>query len=268
MIWSDFLSYPVLLSALFGLLFGSFLNVCIYRIPRDLSVIAPRSFCPECGATIVWYDNLPVLSYVLLRGRCRRCRHPIGIRYPLVEIVTSLLVAITVAKYGWTPAALKWTLFQAIMIALFGTDLEERILPDELTLGGAICGLALSFWIRVPGELGPLLWPSVSPPWSSFFSALLGACVIAIPMFLLGLAYRRFRHREGIGLGDLKLLLLLGSFLGVEHGVEALLIASIAGSIVGLLFILITRKDASNYWLPFGSFLCAAASILPLISKQ
>lgn len=254
-------------AAVFGLLLGSFLNVCIYRIPRDLSVVAPRSFCPECGEGIAWYDNIPLVSYLGLWGRCRYCRHSIGARYPLVEASTAALFALTAARYGWSLATVKWGLFEAIMVVLFWTDLEERILPDELTLGGAIAGLALAFFVRVPGELGPWLAGSIPPVWWSVFNAVAGACVLTLPIWILAWAYSKVRRREGIGLGDLKLLLLVGVFLGIENGIVALLIGSIAGSLVGLLYVLVTRKDASTYWLPFGTFLCAGGAVLPLVSR-
>ena len=154
------------------------------------------------------------------------------------------------------------------MIVLFWTDLEERILPDELTLGGTAAGLVLSFFVSVPGEFVAWLWPSLPPVWCSFFSAFLAACVLSVPMFLVGWGYAKVRGREGIGLGDLKLMLLLGAFLGVSDGVAALLIGSVAGSIIGLAYILIARKDASTYWLPFGSFLCLGGAVLPLVSKS
>jgi len=265
---TDLHAFLIAAAAVLGLLVGSFLNVCIYRIPRDLSVVIPRSFCPECGAGIIWYDNVPVLSYLVLGGRCRGCGCSIGLRYPIAEITTAVLFAITVAKYGWTLAAAKWAIFESIMIVLFWTDLEERILPDELTLGGTVAGLALSFFVSVPGEFVPWLWPSLPPIWCSFFNALLAACILSVPMFLVGWTYAKIRGREGIGLGDLKLMLLLGAFLGVRDGVAALLIGSIAGSIIGLAYILIARKDASTYWLPFGSFLCLGGAVLPLVGKS
>ena len=264
------LETPTILIAaagVFGLLLGSFLNVCVYRIPRDLSVVAPRSFCPECGEGVAWYDNIPLVSYVCLWGRCRHCRHPIGLRYPLVEATTAGLFALTVARYGWSLTALKWALFEALMVVLFWTDLEERILPDELTLGGAVTGVALAFFVPVPGELGSWLSPSVQPVWSSVLNSLVGACVLTLPIFFLGWVYSKIRHREGIGLGDLKLLLLLGAFLGVEDGVQALLIGSIAGSVIGVVYILMARKDAATYWLPLGSFLCVGGAILPLVHR-
>jgi leader peptidase (prepilin peptidase)/N-methyltransferase len=189
------------------------------------------------------------------------------LRYPLVEITTAALFALTEARYGWSLAAVKWAVFEAIMVVLFWTDLEERILPDELTLGGTAAGLLLSFFVPVPGEFVCWFWPSLPSVWCSFFSSLSGALVLTFPMFFVGWVYSRVRGREGIGLGDLKLMLLLGAFLGIRDGVSALLIGSIAGSVIGLGYIVIARKDASTYWLPFGSFLCAGGAFLPLVSK-
>ena len=134
----------------FGLLIGSFLNVCIYRWPLDLSVVTPRSFCPQCDAPIAWYDNVPVLSYLILRGRCRGCGQGISYRYPLVELLTAGLFAWIVAHLGFTLGAAKFCILVAMLVALMFTDLEERILPDEFTLGGLLVGLAFSPFILVP----------------------------------------------------------------------------------------------------------------------
>ena len=139
-----------LIAALAGLLIGSFLNVCIYRLPRDLSVVKPRSFCPECNKMIPWYDNIPVISYLVLAGRCRRCGHRIPVRYPLVELLTAAAFFCAVRNLGPTLAAVKFCAFGAILIALVFSDLEERILPDEFTLGGAALGVI--FAIFVPPE--------------------------------------------------------------------------------------------------------------------
>lgn len=257
----------VVFAGLFGLLLGSFLNVCIYRIPRDLSVVHPRSFCPHCEQGVAWYDNIPLVSYLYLRGRCRHCRHLIGWRYPLVEAATAALFALTTLEYGWTTAALKWMLFEAIMIVLFWTDLDERILPDELTIGGTIAGLLLAFFVPTPGIFGAWLLPSLQPAFLSLLNSVAAACILTLPIAFVAWIYGKVRHREGLGFGDLKLLILLGVFLGLQDGVRALLIASISGSLIGILYVLITRKDASTYWLPFGTFLCAAGAILPLFHR-
>lgn len=257
----------VVMAGLAGLLLGSFLNVCIYRLPRDLSVVTPRSFCPECGTQIAWYDNVPVLSYILLRGRCRHCGKPIGVTYPLVELMTAALLAWTAAEYGWSLPMLKWAVFELLLIALFWMDLAERILPDELTLGGTLVGLIFAPLVPVPGVAGYLLLNGANPMWQSVLNAVSGAIFLAVPVWLLGNAYARVRKREGIGLGDVKLLLLIGVFLGLEKGLLALMFGAISGSVIGLTYIWVVRKSASSYELPLGTFLCAGAALLPLFSR-
>ena len=133
----------------FGLLIGSFLNVCVYRLPRDLSVVRPRSYCPACEHPIAWYDNVPLVSYAILRGACRHCKAGIPARYPIVEVLTGVLFFVYVLRMGPTPAAAKYCLLGALLVGLLFSDLEERILPDEFTLGGTVAGLALSFFIPV-----------------------------------------------------------------------------------------------------------------------
>ena len=256
--------YYIVGAALFGLLLGSFLNVCIYRIPRDLSVISPRSFCPECGSRIAWYDNIPVLSYVFLRGECRSCGKVIGLRYPAVELAMAGAYTVVAIRYGWTLAALKWMIFEALVIALFWTDLEERILPDELTLGGTAVGLILAAFVQVPGGFAGLFWPWRSA-WRSIADATVAAMLLTGPIWLVGKLYERVRKREALGLGDVKLLLLFGVFLGLENGLMALLIGALSGSVIGLIYIFATRKKVSETELPFGSFLCAGAAFLPLV---
>ncbi len=150
----------VVFAFLFGLLIGSFLNVCIYRMPRDLSVVRPRSFCPACERQISWYDNFPILSFVLLRGRCRHCQESIPIRYPLVELATALLFSWAVFAMGVSAEAGKVCVFGAILIALVVTDLEERILPDEFTIGGIIVGLLFAWFAPLNVALSRLFLSS------------------------------------------------------------------------------------------------------------
>jgi leader peptidase (prepilin peptidase)/N-methyltransferase len=255
------------LAAFAGLLIGSFLNVCIYRVPRDLSVVRSRSFCPECGKPVAWYDNVPLLSYARLKGRCRHCAKPIGIRYPLVELITAIFFACTVAKFGWNLEGLKWCLFQAIMIVLFWVDLEERLLPDEFTLGGSALGLIFAFFTKVPGDLGVLLLPTVGARGQSLFEALAGAFVLTLPLAAVGLIWGRVTKREVLGLGDVKLLPCMGLFLGVEVGIQTLLLGSLLGVAIGGTYILIMKKKAREYELPLGSFFCGAAALAPLFMK-
>src|SRR5580658_7503513 len=169
----------IFLAFLAGLLIGSFLNVCVFRLPRDLSVMKPaRSFCPFCEETIAWYDNIPVLSYILLRAKCRHCGARIPARYFIVELATGVAFAICVAAFGITPSALKYALFSAIMITLIASDLEERILPDEFTLGGTAAGLILAWFVPMRPEIVLLVMPSAwGPRWLSLGEAVLGATI-------------------------------------------------------------------------------------------
>jgi leader peptidase (prepilin peptidase) / N-methyltransferase len=256
-----------LLAALFGLLIGSFLNVCIYRIPRDLSVVRPRSFCPECGARIAWFDNIPVISFALLGGRCRHCAKSIGWRYPAVEAATAILFAGIAGLFGLTLLSAKWLLFEAILFVLFVSVLEERILPDELTIGGSVAGLVFAIFIAVPGCAADVLVRGWGIAATSLVNAAAGACLLSVPIAAIGFLYAKLRHRRGLGLGDLKLLALVGIFLGVEKGVLALLVAAVGGSILGLIYILLKREHAGTYELPFGSFVCFAAGLIPLSGR-
>ncbi|HEX4167832.1 MAG TPA: prepilin peptidase [Bryobacteraceae bacterium] len=257
---------PILcLAFLAGLLFGSFLNVCIYRIPRDLSIVAPRSFCPECGKQLSWWQNLPLLSYLLLRGRCRQCRERISWRYPLVELVTGGLFLLIAKEFGLAPKALKWVVFESLLLILFWTDAEERILPDEVIIFGSAAALACCFFIPLPGLMGTLIAPKESVVVQSIVNALAGAALLAIPIWLIGALYGRLRRREALGLGDVKLLAMIGLFLGLEHGLLAITIGTVAGALFGVFYVAITKKDVASYELPFGSFLCVGAALLPLI---
>ena len=257
----------VVAAAIGGLLIGSFLNVCIYRIPRDVSVIAPRSFCPECGKPIAWYDNIPVFSYFALGGKCRQCGQKIGIRYPLVEATTAVFFAWVVYRYGVTPVAGKWALWEAILVVLFWTDIEEQILPDELTLGGSVAGLIIACFIPMPGTLVQALFPGWKLVWRSLLEIGLGVALLVLPMWLLGFLYEKVRHREGLGLGDVKLLLLMSTFLGFENCLLATMFGAVGGSIIGAVYCLATRKKMSETHLPFGSFLCTGAAIMPIIYR-
>ena len=167
-----------LLAALFGLLIGSFLNVCIYRMPRDLSVVRPRSFCPECNRTIAWFDNIPLLSFALLAGRCRHCGNRIPARYPLVELLTGAAFFCAVWFLGTTLAAAKFAVFGAMMIALVFSDLEERILPDEFTIGGTGVGVIFAAFVPVSGGILLLIFFSSKNQWLvSVADSLLAAAI-------------------------------------------------------------------------------------------
>ncbi len=246
-----------MLAGLFGLLIGSFLNVCIYRLPRDLSVISPaRSFCPECERMIAWYDNLPVVSYLLLRGQCRGCRERIPIRYLLVELLCGVMFFVTVFKFGLNSFAGKLMMFSAMNVALFFTDWEERILPDEFTIGGFVAGLVWAYFLALPMGFMMLLLPlGTPPPWVSVAEAVFAGSLAYGAFRSLGWAYERFRGREGLGMGDVKMVAMMGSFLGLMSMLEGIMIGSLLGSVLGLIFIKWKGEDGGQFEIPFGSFL-------------
>ena len=260
------------LGLLFGLLIGSFLNVCIYRMPQDLSVVRPRSFCTVCKHPIAWYDNVPVLSYALLRGRCRYCKAAISARYPAVELLTGALFFFYVWRLGPTLPALKLCLYGALLVGLIFADLEERILPDEFTLGGAAAGLALAWFVPVNDEMAEgLLWLAGlqwNVHWISVMEAALGAAVPSFFLFLGGWLYLKLRHKEGLGLGDVKLMAMIGAFLGLRGALLTLILGSVLGSVIGYAYIRITGKDPSSYELPFGTFLGAAGIAITFVGLR
>jgi leader peptidase (prepilin peptidase)/N-methyltransferase len=248
-----------LVAFLAGLLIGSFLNVCIYRLPRDISVVRPRSHCPYCRRTIAWYDNIPVLSFLLLRARCRHCFAAIPPHYALVELSTGLAFLFSAYALGPTVSAAKYAIFSAILIALIVTDYLDRILPDELTLGGILIGLAFAPFVNSePGILALIVWRRLSLPLIRLADAALAAAVCAGMVWAVAWAYQKVRHREGMGFGDVKMLAMIGAFLGLRGALPTMVFASIAGAVLGLGFIVIRKKDFT-YELPFGSFLGIAA---------
>jgi leader peptidase (prepilin peptidase)/N-methyltransferase len=257
-----------LAAGLFGLLIGSFLNVCIYRLPRDLSVVQPRSYCPECKHTIAWFDNIPVVSYAILAGRCRTCGHRIPVRYPVVELLTGVLFFCAFQFLGTTLAAAKFAVFAAIMIALVFSDLEERILPDEFTLGGTAVGVIFAAFVPVSGGILLLIYYGAQHPWLiSVGDSILAGALCAGALWGVRALYEKVRNREGLGLGDVKMGAMIGAFLGMQGALLSLLVGSLLGVIVGLGYTWFTGKDASTYELPFGSFLGGAALVVGFFSE-
>jgi leader peptidase (prepilin peptidase) / N-methyltransferase len=227
---------------LFGLAFGSFLNVCIYRLPLDLSVVRPGSACPKCKKPIRFYDNLPVLSWLILGGRCRNCKARISPRYLAVELLTGALFLACYACFGLTLATLKYCVFGFLLLGLIFTDAETHLLPDKLTLPGVVLGLVFSLLVPVNDLASQLLPGLVSLPVSSelswhllsFIDALFGAVLGASFIYGAGAIYLRARGVEGMGFGDVKLMAMVGAFLGAKLTIFTLFTASIAGSLFGL----------------------------------
>lgn len=239
------LGLACLISAL-GLAFGSFLNVCIHRLPRELSVVRPASACPNCHHAIAFYDNIPVFSWLLLGGRCRQCKAAITPRYLFVELLTAALFLACYAHFGYTLATLKYCVFGFLLLGLIFADAETHLLPDKMTLPGLAAGLAFSLLVPV-NDLASQLLPGmvnlpVSSDWTahllSFADSLLGAVVGASFIYGAGAAYLRARGVEGMGFGDVKLMAMVGAFLGIKLTILTIFCASISGSLVGLFTVL------------------------------
>ena len=224
-----------------GLAFGSFLNVCIYRLPRGISVVHPRSTCPGCQQPIAFYDNVPILSWLLLRGRCRRCQSPISPRYLIVELLTGLLFLACYGHFGLTLASLKYCTMGYLLLGLIFTDAETQLLPDKMTLTGLALGLGFSLLIPVNDLVSQILpglvaLPGAGSSWRilSLLDSLTGAVVGASFIYGAGAIYLRARGREGMGFGDVKLMAMVGSFLGIRLTIFTIFTGSIAGSLFGL----------------------------------
>ena len=286
---------PVFASAIFvlGLAFGSFLNVCVYRLPRGFSTVTPRSACPKCKNPIAFYDNLPVLSWLILRGRCRHCKTSISPRYLMIELLTGMLFLSCYWYFGLSFSTLKFCTFGFLILGLIYTDAETKLLPDKLTLPGLALGIIFSLIVPVNDLISQFLPAMMNLPFSadisarllSLFDSLLGAAVGASFIYGAGAVYLRWRGTEGMGFGDVKLMAMVGAFLGVKLTVFTIFTASVAGSLFGLTTVLVVwlkrthrfaKRLASaqaarrrawqsaqvvyrNYQMPFGVFLGSMA---------
>ena len=258
------MTLELLVAALFGLIFGSFLNVCIFRLPRDLSVVRPRSRCLDCGHGIAAYDNIPVLSYFLLGARCRHCRTAIHWRYPVVEALTAVLFGVGVWVWGPTAQAAKFALFACLQVGMIFSDLETRLLPDEFTKGGILAGLLIA--LLVPARLG-IMGVFLPRSWERFFTladAAAGAAVLSGAMWGIGYVFSKVRHKEGLGFGDVKMVAMIGAFQGIAPAVMTLFLGCIGGSVLSMGYIYLAKKDFATYEIPFGSFLGVAALIVSI----
>ncbi len=261
----------------FGLLIGSFLNVVIYRLPLGESIVFPGSHCPSCNAEIKWYDNIPVVSYaILLRGRCRRCRAHISIIYPAVELLVACLYLVLFLTHrdqilsgSWLPLIAD-IVFVSLIVPLVFIDLHHKLLPNAITYPGLVLLLALRVFAPDPwiaSHTPALFGLERAPLWElSLIGAVLGALVGGGTLWLVREAYFRFRHVEGMGLGDVKMMLMVGAFLGWQLTLLTIFIGSLLGSIVGVL--LIVRGGSMKMQIPFGVFLGPAAIIALLVGQQ
>jgi leader peptidase (prepilin peptidase)/N-methyltransferase len=231
----------LVMAAVFGLAVGSFLNVCIYRVPRGQSVVSPPSRCPKCKKDLAWYDNIPVVSWLALRGRCRNCGEPISIQYPIVELVTAVVALLVVwaTPPGWLLASR--LVLGALLIVLFVIDLELQILPNAITLPG----IAAGFLFSLAAPPGPI---------ASLAGIALGAGIL----YGIAAAYYAVRKEEGMGMGDVKMLAMIGAFLGWRAVLLTLILASFAGALTGLA-LMSSKREGLRYALPFGTFLALGA---------
>jgi len=250
---------------LFGLVVGSFLNVCIVRLPEERSVITPPSHCPRCRERIRWYDNIPLLSFLVLRGACRSCGMPISWRYPLVEALNGLLWLWCAAVFGVSgEALLSMALCSSLLVITF-IDLDHQIIPDVITLPGIVIGLAAAPLFMtalaepLPHLFGRLL-PSAGPYLSGFLNALIGLLAGGGPLFAIGWLWQKLRGIEAMGGGDVKLMGMVGSFLGWQGAVMTVLLGAFAGSVVGITLIALRRQQADQQ-IPFGPFLALGSLV-------
>jgi leader peptidase (prepilin peptidase)/N-methyltransferase len=295
---------PFFASSIFvlGLAFGSFLNVCIYRLPLDLSVVTPRSACPGCKKAIAFYDNVPVVSWLLLRGRCRHCRARISSRYLFVELLTAFFFLGSYAYFGLTLATLKYCAFGFLLLGLIFTDAETKLLPDKLTLPGLALGVLFSLLVPVhdlasqflPGVVDLPLNAELASHLFSLLDSLLGAALGASFIYGAGAVYLRWRGAEGMGFGDVKLMAMVGAFLGMKLTILTIFAASLVGSLFGIATVLVVwikrtrrfmRRLADlqaarrrgwqsaqmvyrHYQMPFGVFLGSMALVALFVGNQ
>lgn len=234
----------IVFAFLFGAVVGSFLNVCIHRLPKEESIVVPRSRCPACQSPIRAVDNLPLLSFLLLRGRCRACGHPISWRYPLVEALTALLFVLTVSRFGVTLKSAFLLTFLCGLVVVSFIDLDHQIIPNVITLPGIPLGLLAGLWLREPPLLDRLV------------GTLVGAGFLYLVLFYGGVFY----GQEAMGEGDLNLIALIGAFLGWRGVIVTIVVGCLVGSAVGLALIALGRIGRRQH-IPFGPFLSVGAIV-------
>jgi leader peptidase (prepilin peptidase) / N-methyltransferase len=241
---------PVAFATVFGALIGSFLNVCIYRIPLRKSIVWPASACPGCARELSWYENIPVVSFLALRGRCRTCATPIRWRYPIVEAVTALMFGAACWYYGPGVLLLSRLVFGCALIVLFAIDLEHHLLPNVITLPGIVAGFIFSFFAE--------------PGWQA---SLIGIAIGGGVLWAIAETYYRIRHEDGLGMGDVKMLAMVGAFIGWKLTLVTLMAASFAGTLIGL-GLIATSRGGMKSALPFGTFLALGAAVAATVGPN
>lgn len=246
---------------IFGALIGSFLNVCIHRMPLSKSVVWPSSHCPKCEKRIPWYDNIPFFSYLSLGGKCRFCKEKISLRYPAVELLTAIFFVLLFNRFGLTPSFFFYLVFVCGLIIATFVDIAHRIIPDEISLGGIVVGFVLSLAKGI--SFSPLHY-NYKPMLNSLSGIIIGGGIIYLTGFLFDLVYFKLLKRppiqgetESMGGGDVKLLAMIGAFLGWKRAILTFFIAPFLGAAIGLINLLV-KKD---HTIPYGPFLSIGALI-------
>ncbi len=260
------------LALVLGLVIGSFLNVCIFRVPHGMSVSVPRSHCPKCKKPVASYDNIPILSYLILGGRCRHCRAPISLRYPAIEAVSGLISVLVYLKFGLT---VEWGIYFAFcsaLLVLAFIDIDHRILPDPITLNGIWIGVIVSVVLAKPSPfvLQLMRWTGIDVPGTrivALIASVLGIVIGGGLLWLVGEAFYRIRGIEGLGFGDVKMMAMVGAFLGAPLTLFTIMTGSLLGSFIGLGMIQFGGKSR-QYELPFGTFLGFAAIVAVLYGDR
>lgn len=260
--------FTYILSFIFGTIIGSFLNVCIYRLPREESIAYPGSHCISCNEPISFYNNIPILSYLLLKGKCSKCNSEISLRYPLVEVITGLLFVATVWSFGLSIQTLFYLIFISSLIAITFIDFKHMIIPNVITYPGIIVGILYNT-LRTDWNYSLELIGNFNLGMQNFFSLLsevplldsiFGVVLGGGLLLLVAYSYEVIKKRQGMGMGDVKLLAMIGAFFGWEGVLFVIFLASILGSVIGI-SIIIAKKGDLKYALPFGPFLSIAAVI-------
>lgn len=247
----------------FGLVIGSFLNVCIVRLPRGRSIVTPPSHCPRCRSNIKFYDNIPLISFLLLRGKCRNCGEPISWRYPLVELMNALLYVWIAEEFQLGGEAFLMMALCSSLIVITFIDFDHLIIPDLITLPGMVVGLSLApFFMSSLGDPLPFhldsFFPHAGPYLTGFLNSLIGLLLGGGPLLAIGWVWEKLRHVEAMGGGDVKLMGMVGSFLGWKGALLTIMLGALVGSVVGGLLIVLNRHKMEKF-IPFGPFLAIGA---------
>jgi len=268
---------PYIIVGVFGAIIGSFLNVVVHRLPREESVVLPHSRCPSCGVAIAFYDNIPVLSYLMLRRRCRSCHTAISARYPAVELLTALLYLAVTWHDGLTPALLFDLVFVSALVALIFIDAEHMLLPNAITYPGIVFALvarvaipyftATAYFDDLPSLMNGILHGM--PVWaSSLVGALIGGLIGGGSLWLMGWTWEKLRGIEAMGLGDVKMMFMVGVYFGWRLTVLTIFLGVLSGSIIGIGLMLRQGKRDMQMLLPFGVFLGIGAIVALLVGSH